>query len=87
MEPETCIFIRLALRVLVKVVLQRLLQTGFVLIDDFCVVGFVAKRVKIVERLVGSCKRNAVCALVVGEGSGAVALCVVPGVALGAILQ
>ena len=39
---------------------------GFVLIDDFCVVGFVAKRVKIVECLVGSCKRNAVCALVVG---------------------
>ena len=74
MEPETCIFIRLALRVLVKVVLQRLLQTGFVLIDDFCVVGFVAKRVKIEECLVGSCKRNAVCAQLDAERSVEVSL-------------
>lgn len=74
MKGEAAFLVDFALCVLVELFLQCVDEFGPVLLDDFDIVGHVAQRIVIVERLVRARKSDAVGALVVGEWGRAVAL-------------
>lgn len=87
MKGEASILVHLALRAFVEVFLQGVCQFRLVLQDEFGVVGHIAQRVVIMKRPVGARESNAVGALVVGKGRGAIAAGVVCGFFFGTVFQ